>query len=353
MAENALHGVNLTGWLTLEPWVTPELFSGSGALDEPSLVTSLGAKGYREVVRRHRARFLTKDDFSRIASRGFNAVRLPVPWYVFGEAGPNPGPYLGCIDEVDQVLEWAEEIDLKVVFALAVNPGVPGDEEAWNNFTDDRGIRENALWVLSQLSSRYASRMGFYGIEVADDARIQTRRGLGVTDGMPGHLLRNYYRAAYDRVREAAGTDPVVIIPDAGMPTDWRRFMAQRRYQNVWLDCHLDKPSAIMADMGYAPGASTLGVRHIMAVIPRHIREDQRSGLPVMVGKWSSALPIADAAMTPEGRVALERIYSSEQLTAYEKLPAWFFQTWKTTGRLSSWDARVALSSFERGLICS
>jgi glucan 1,3-beta-glucosidase len=129
--------------------------------------------------------------------------------------------------------------------------------------------------------------------------------------------------------------------------------MAQRQYQNVWLDCHLDKPSAIMADMGYAPGASTLGVRHIMAAIHRHIREDQRSGLPVMVGKWSSALPIADAAMTPEGRVALERIYSSEQLTAYEKLPAWFFQTWKTTGRLSSWDARVALSSFERGLICS
>jgi glucan 1,3-beta-glucosidase len=30
MAENALHGVNLTGWLTLESWVTPELFSGLG-----------------------------------------------------------------------------------------------------------------------------------------------------------------------------------------------------------------------------------------------------------------------------------------------------------------------------------
>ena len=224
MARTPFTGSTLLAGLRLA--LGQELFSGSGALDEPSLITSLGAKGYREVVRRHRARFLTKDDFSRIASRGFNAVRLPVPWYVFGESGPNPGPYLGCIDEVDQALEWAEEIDLKVVFALAVNPGVPGDEETWNNFTDDRGIRENALWVLSQLSSRYASRMGFYGIEVADDARIQTRRGLGVTDGMPGHLLRNYYRAAYDRVREAAGPDPVVIIPDAGMPTDcgvlWR-----------------------------------------------------------------------------------------------------------------------------------
>ena len=28
----------------------------------------------------------------------------------------------------------------------------------------------------------------------------------------------------------------------------------------------------------------------------------------------------------------------------------WFFQTWKTEARLSSWDARVALSSFETGM---
>ena len=80
MAENALHGVNLTGWLTLEPWVTPELFSGSGALDEPSLVTSLGARGYREVVRRHRARFVTRDDFSPSPGTFLaRAVQTPAP----------------------------------------------------------------------------------------------------------------------------------------------------------------------------------------------------------------------------------------------------------------------------------
>ena len=33
MAQRALHGVNLTGWLTLEAWVTPTLFADSGALD--------------------------------------------------------------------------------------------------------------------------------------------------------------------------------------------------------------------------------------------------------------------------------------------------------------------------------
>lgn len=43
MGSRSLHGVNLTGWLTLESWVTPELFAGAGALDEESLVTALGS----------------------------------------------------------------------------------------------------------------------------------------------------------------------------------------------------------------------------------------------------------------------------------------------------------------------
>ena len=70
MAEKALHGVNLTGWLTLESWVTPEIFAGSGALDEPALVKALGGHAYAEVVRRHRDTFITAEDFSRIELGG-------------------------------------------------------------------------------------------------------------------------------------------------------------------------------------------------------------------------------------------------------------------------------------------
>ena len=79
MLLRAFHGVNLSGWLTLESWVTPELFADSGALDEPSLIASLGRKRYRQLVERHRDSFMSQADFTQIASRGFNAVRLPVP----------------------------------------------------------------------------------------------------------------------------------------------------------------------------------------------------------------------------------------------------------------------------------
>ena len=55
--------------------------------------------------------------------------------------------------------------------------------------------------------------------------------------------------------------------------------------------------------------------------------------------------------MTPEGRIALERVYLSEQLAAFRECPAWFFQTWKTSGKISGWDARVSLATFERRML--
>ena len=346
MGSHSLHGVNLTGWLTLESWVTPELFAEAGALDERALMTALGPKRYAEFVRGHRAEFVTREDFVKIAARGFNAVRLQVPWYVYGEQGPEPGPYVGCIEYVDQALEWAEEIGLNVVFALAMNPGAPcGDDGLAPDNADCHVPRERVLDVIYALAKRYALRAGFFGIELADDPVVQVRRGLALTDGLPIHRLRNYYREAYELIRSAAGDDPVVILPDGGVPGGWGRFMAQRHYVNVWLDCHLDRPTARVDVSGPS------GVRKLVAAHGRYLREARRSGMPVMVGKWSSSLPIPDAQMTPEGRIALERVYTSEQLGAYEKCPAWFFNTWKTSGMLAGWDARVALATFERGMI--
>ena len=113
----------------------------------------------------------------------------------------------------------------------------------------------------------------------------------------------------------------------------------------MWIDCHLDRPSATL------DASVPSGVRRLVESHARHLRAARRSGLPVMVGKWSSSLPIADSAMTPEGRIALERVYTSEQLGAYEGCAAWFFNTWKTSGLLAGWDARVALATFERGMI--
>ena len=346
MAERALHGVNLTGWLTLEPWVTPELFVDSGALEEPDLVSAVGCRGYNDRVSRHRASFLGESDFRQIAARGFNAVRLPVPWYVFGDAGPNPGPFLGCVDLVDAAFDWADGIGLKVVLALAVNPGAEGHEaDLVHDHDDFRRYRDDLVSVVAALAKRYASRVAFSAIEVADEPAMQVRRGLSVIPGVPPHQLRNYYRSCYEAVRGIAGEDLVVVVPDAGQPGAWRHFMSQDRYHNVWLDSHLYH----YAD--HVDSSGPVGIRMLTDRSRKSVELAGSSGLPVMVGKWCASLPFSDTVTTPEGRIALERVFSSEQIGAFRSCPAWFFQTWKTEGRLPGWDARVALASFERRML--
>lgn len=346
MQLRAFHGVNLSGWLTLEPWVTPELFADSGALDEPSLIQSLGQRRYGELIKRHRESFYTQADFTQIASRGFNAVRLPVPWYVFGRKGPEPGPYYGCVTQVDRALDWAEDVGLGVLLCLAVSPGSPEERSALvRDQADFRHFREDLLDVIAALCKRYSTRVGFLGIEVADDPVVQVRRGLGLTDGIALHALRNYYREAYEVVRCHAGEEALVVLPDAGHPRAWKSFMAQDRYHSVWLDCHL------FHHTDHVDAAGPSAVRKLVDRSRAYLAKAQRSGLPTIVGKWSASLPYADAMMTPEGQIALARVYVSEQLTAFSSCPGWFFQTWKTSGRLVGWDARVALATFERRML--
>lgn len=344
MADNkVLHGVNLTGWLVLEPWVTPELFEGTGSLGEESLLTVLGGEFYADVVIKHRASFITEKDFSRIAERGFNAVRIPVPWYAFGSEGPDPGPRVGCLSELDNALTWAADNGIRVLLALSVSPGAPGCEDALQSGAG--GHREDILTVIAALAKRYAEWPAFFGIEVADQPRVQRRQGFSMTDGVQPHVLRNFYRDAYATVRCVAGPEPVVVLPDAGMPNAWRSFMAPKRYRNVWLDCRLYHH----ADHIDATGPA--GSRELVERSRKTLRAADKSGLPVMVGGWSGALPFADSLMTPEGQIALERVYIADQIAAFADRPAWFFQTWKTSGRLSGWDSRIALASFEKGII--
>lgn len=342
--RRALHGVNLTGWLSLESWVTPDMFAGTGSLGERGVAETLGHELYGDLVREHRDTFITAEDFERIALRGFNAVRLPVPWYVFGEHGPEPEFYVGCVEHVDAAMEWADENGLRVLLVLGICPGKQNEENEVSSA--GRNHREAMLSVLDQLARRYAHAPALMGIEVADEPVVQHRKGLfGIADGVSPHVLRNYYREAYAVVRAAAGDGPCVVLPDAGLPHAWRGFMTSRRYTNVWLDCHLYHYTDKIDASGPA-GASKLVSRS-----KELIASAQKSGLPVMVGAWSAALPFADSLMTPEGRIALERVYCSEQIAAFEDLAGWFFQTWKTGAQLSGWDSRIALASFERSML--
>ncbi len=89
-----IKGVNLGNWLVLEKWMSPDLFAGTEAEDETQLCSDLDDVARRERLTVHRDSYVTERDFAYLANRRIDAVRIPVPFFIFGDYPP----YLGCIE---------------------------------------------------------------------------------------------------------------------------------------------------------------------------------------------------------------------------------------------------------------
>lgn len=343
MLLDKLRGVNLAGWLVLEPWVTPSLFASSGTFDELNLASALGQEKFEALVKEHRDSFITEEDFAQIAARGFNAVRLPVAWSVFGKDGPRPGTRPGSIEYVDAAFDWAEKYNLQILLCMASTPSGTGDASDQELLLDPTGVfRAPALAVIQRLVARYKSHKAFFGIEPLDEPIAQRWIGFSVKPGIPLHILRNFYRDAYEVVRKESPRTAAVVFSAAGAAGAWKYFMNHEHYANVFLDLH-------MYHYGdQIDGTESSAVRQIVRRSRKDINRVLHSKLPVLIGEWSAALPVGISSPTYEGRIAQERIFASAQIASFKKTNGWFFQTWKTETKLSAWDARVTLSSFEK-----
>lgn len=111
-------GVNLGNWLVLEKWMSPALFAGTTAEDEYYFPRQLSKEVYEARIKIHRSEYITERDFVTIKAKGMEAVRIPVPYFIFGDREP----FLGCIEELDKAFCWAKRYDLKVLIDLHTAP---------------------------------------------------------------------------------------------------------------------------------------------------------------------------------------------------------------------------------------
>lgn len=168
--DGRINGVNLGGWLVLERWMTPGLFRASGEEDEIWLHRSTDPAELERLLRRHRDTYITEDDFRAISAHGLNLVRIPVPFFIFGDVPGHPG----CVEYLDRAFDWAERAGLKVLIDLHT---VPGSQNGFDNggltgvvrwHTTPRQVAF-ALDVLERLARRYRDRPALYGIEVLNE----------------------------------------------------------------------------------------------------------------------------------------------------------------------------------------
>ena len=186
---DGFRGVNLGGWLVLEPWITPSLFYpwlcyGSvcpddlpPVIDEASFCQRLGPAEASRRLRVHRESWVNRSTFERIAALGLNVVRLPYGHWVFGDSN-DVCPGVSSIEYVDRAVEWAEATGLRLILDMH---GV----DAGANGMDNSGVSHKPPWarawgrrdfdakawarpphvavtrrVLRRVAARYANRSG-------------------------------------------------------------------------------------------------------------------------------------------------------------------------------------------------
>lgn len=123
--------------------------------------------------------------------------------------------------------------------------------------------------------------------------------------------------------------------------------MRGAKYKNVYMDVHLYH----YRDENALDITSPRGLATAISRNKRELAEAVATGFPILVGEWSGAAVFANSSVTPEGRMAYERVFVANQLASFAPAAGWFFQTWKTEKRIAAWDARAALGTLERGMI--
>ncbi|GAA5828569.1 hypothetical protein JCM11251_000855 [Rhodosporidiobolus azoricus] len=270
--QGRTRGVNLGGWLTLEPFITPSLFDPfltspypcGPAVDEWTLSLNLRAEGgggmggqerLEEVLRRHYETFITELDFLAIAAAGLNWVRLPVPYWAIrtwggasSEGGAGEGkvkqegdegwePFLEGVawEYVLRALHWARKYGLRINFDLH---SVPGSQNGWNH-----SGRLGRINVLHGKMGRANAERALDYVRVVGEwtAREEIRKIVPMCSILNEPMLavigpqalRSFYLEAYETVRNATGygkgNGPFLAFHDGFKGTRrWYNFLEER-----------------------------------------------------------------------------------------------------------------------------
>ena len=109
-----VRGVNIGGWLVLEPWITPSIFEqflAGNVVDEYTLCKYAG--NAESILQSHWSSWATEGDFQKIADNGFNLVRIPIGYWAFQKFDADD--YIqGAAEYMDQAITWARSTGLKV-----------------------------------------------------------------------------------------------------------------------------------------------------------------------------------------------------------------------------------------------
>lgn len=320
-----IKGVNLGNWLVLEKWMNPALFEGTTAEDEYYLPTQLSPEVYEARIKIHRSEYITERDFVTIKRMGMDSVRIPVPYFIFGDRKP----FIGCIEELDKAFNWAEKYGLTILIDLHT---VPLSQNGFDNggisgvckWAQNPDEVEFVLGVLERLAKRYGHRKGLFGIQRLNEPvtenmwetmDVQNRYAPADPELAKGsapitmEFLRKFYLEAYDRISTYMPKEKYVVLHDGFELMAWKDFMQEEKYSNVILDTHQ-----------YLMVAEARGCSQTIEGYLKYVREELEPQItemekyfPVICGEWCLFNSLACGCDTKGGQSVLNGVEGSER----------------------------------------
>jgi glucan 1,3-beta-glucosidase len=354
-----VRGVNLGGWLVLEPWITPSIFDNtndSRIIDEYTFGQYQDHDIASNTLKQHWDTWITESDFQAIANAGLNHVRLPIGYWAFDVSAGEP--YIqGQLPYLYKAVNWAQTYGLKVIIDLH---GAPGSQNGFDNSGQTLPFPQ---W---QTQTSYVQRTNAIIKTLAnmykDSPVASVITPLNEPAGFDGEQVLNvtkqYYYDSYGNIRYPYGSsrqsNNIVMIQDAFQPaTYWNGFMPPPQFQGVILDTHI-----------YQTFSNEMNAwsfdQHIQAAC------ETKSNLTVsqlwlVVGEWSPApndcapslngpgtgsryagtFPNSTRVGSCEGLTGKGSTFSSDyktflrkfweaQAITYEAVQGWLQWTWKT-----------------------
>lgn len=375
-----IKGVNLGNWLVLEKWMSPSLFDGTTAEDEYWLPRQLTKEVYEARMKVHRSEYISERDFVTIKSWGMTTVRIPIPYFIFGDREP----FIGCIEELDKAFNWAERYDLQILIDLHT---APMGQNGFDNggicgvckWADTPEEVEFVLTVLERLAKRYGDRKGLWGIEILnepmsenlwEEMKIQKRyppvdeemaKG---SKGISLEFLKKFYLDAYDRIVTFLKEDKYIVIHDGFEFKAWKDFMQEDKYKNVILDTHQYLMAAEMRGCEQT-------LKGYLTFIKENFEKDMeemQQYFPVICGEWCLFNSLACGHDTKGGQSILNGVEGTEeealndmqkkeiylaiakaQLEAWEKGSGYFYWSYKLLTDTVNADGWIGWDSWDLG----
>jgi glucan 1,3-beta-glucosidase len=352
-----IKGVNLGEWLVLEKWMDPSVFEGTDARDEDALCRQLGEEEKLARFKEHRDTFITEKDIALIAQLGLNAVRLPIPHFLFGDDPQFCDPYVPCISYVDNCFTWCKRLGIGIILDIHTAP------DSQNGF-DNGGICGVSKWhqkkeninrvldVLEMLAERYGKREELLGIELLNEPASEAvwernkrfyeahdkERAEG-SSAVPLPIVFDFYTRGYERLRSRMGEDKYVVFHDAFRFSLMKNFFKESRFRKVLLDTHLYLEMEGVTTMTHTENH----LRRILVDWNHEIRDMQKT-VPVMVGEWSLPHNIRPD-LSDEQRYYSYRLMADAFLLTWEQAYAQFFWSYKVKCQdKPGWDFRDCIA---------